>query len=259
MGNNSEIFRGVVEAASNQLSLDYDKSKSFAHRGIKGDEREAALASFLRERLPPAFGIGTGEAIDHQDRRTGQLDLMIFDQTVAKPVLKGSKNDIYPCESLYAVVEVKSVFSRVEAVTCLEAAHRIRKLKPFGQQFVDSRTMGAPADEKSHRCMYLVFAWASDLKEEGWLDSEYNRLLQMSYDNKIPASSIDRLFVLDRGMINPAKAQGKESHGDSVSLFVEFFIHLVEFLERERRRRPALSWRKYALSRSTGWRSLAKS
>jgi len=114
MTKGSEIFRGVLEAARKQLLLDFDTSKGFAHSGIKGEERAEALAVFLKSRLPPAFGITTGEVIDNGDRRTGQLDLIIYDQTVTQAVHTGRKNELFPCEAVYAVIEVKSVLNRGE-------------------------------------------------------------------------------------------------------------------------------------------------
>jgi hypothetical protein len=94
MAGGSEIFRGVLEAARNQLLLDFDASKGFSHSGIKGDERSESLAAFLKTRLPPAFGIATGEVIDSKDHRTGQLDLFIYDKTITQPAHSGRKNQL---------------------------------------------------------------------------------------------------------------------------------------------------------------------
>jgi hypothetical protein len=241
MKKGSEIFRGVLAAARKQLLNDFDASKGFLHAGIKGEERAEALAAFLKSRLPPAFGISTGEAIDSLDQRTGQLDLIIYDQTVTKPVHSGGKNEIFPCEAVYAVIEVKSVFNRAEATTCVVAAQKLRKLRPFSEKFVDSRIKGKPANEGTHRGMYIVFAYATDLGATDRLKAEYERLLNVAEEHKATISCIDRLLVLDRGLINPVRGQGKTVEGDPVVLFADFFLHLVNFLERERKRRPALS------------------
>jgi hypothetical protein len=258
MAKGSEIFRGVLEAARKQLLLDFDASKGFAHSGIKGEERAEALAAFLKSRLPPAFGITTGEVIDSGDRRTGQLDLIIYDQTVTQPVHAGRKNELYPCEAVYAVIEVKSLLSRAEMEICVKAAQKLRRLRPFRERFVDSRTMGTHADRGAHRCMYIIFAFATDLSEADWPQAEYDRLLEVAAKQETPLSYIDRLMVLDRGLINPMKGQGKTADGDPITLFAEFFLHLVNFLERERNRRPVLSWQHYALPHSRGWRTLTR-
>jgi hypothetical protein len=258
MHNGSEIFRGVLEAARKQLLLDFDATRGFAHSGIKGEERAEALAAFLKARLPPAFGIATGEVIDRNDRRTGQLDLIIYDQTVTQPVHGGRKNELYPCEAVYAAIEVKSILKLGEIETCVKAARRLRNLAPFGKEFVDSRTMGTHADGEDPRCMYIIFAFASDLGQADWLEAEYDRLSRVAAEQNTPISFIDRLVVLDRGLITPSRGQGKDVGNDPVVLFAEFFLHLVNFLERERKRRPELSWQQYALPRSKGWRTLTR-
>jgi hypothetical protein len=258
MANGSEIFRGVLKDARKQLLLDYDASNGFAHSSIKGEERAEDLASFLQTRLPPAFGITTGEAIDRYDNRTGQLDLIIYDRTVTKPVYAGRKNELHPCEAIYAVIEVKSLLNLDQTRICVGAAEKLRQLRPFGKRFVDARTMGAHADNREeHRCMYIVFAFATDLSKSDWPQKEYNRFANAVSEKKASISNIDRLIVLDRGLINFADGQGRAIDADPVSLFMEFFLHLINFLERERRRRPPL-WQDYAPSHSEGRLSLKK-
>ena len=256
MNSGSEIFKGVLEAARKQLLLDFDKANGFAHSGIKGEERAEALGAFLRSRLPPAFGVSTGEVIDRRDRRTGQLDLIIYDLTVTRAVFAGRKNELYPCEAVYAIVEVKSVFTRAEAAMCFRAAKKVRSLRPFGERFVNARESGMPADDSAHRCLYVVFAYGSDVSELDWMQKEYLRLTEVAIEESSSLSIIDRLLVLDRGILNPVRHQGKIGSSDPGALFAEFFLHLTNFIEREQRRRPVLSWQSYSLPRSQGWQNL---
>jgi hypothetical protein len=258
MRSGSAIFQGVLEAARRQLLLDFDAAKGFAHSGIRGEERAEALGAFLRSRLPPAFGVSTGEVIDRRDRRTGQLDLIIYDQTVTRAVYAGQRNELYPCEAVYAIVEVKSLFTRAEAAVCLRAAQKLRSLRPFGERLVNARSEGNAADDSAHRCMYVIFSYATDLGQDDWLQKEYSRLVDVAREEQTSISSIDRLLVLDRGILNPLRSQGRSSANDPGALFAEFFLHLTNFVERERRRRPALSWQTYALPRSSGWTTLKR-
>ena len=259
MAKGSEIFFEVLNAARKQLLLDFGASKEFGHAGIKGEERSEALGDFLRSRLPPAFGVASGEVVDSGDRRTGQVDLIIYDQTVTKPIHAGRKNELYPCEAAYALVEVKSLLTRTELEKCVSAAQKLRKLKPFKERFVDARRGGAEIEGKSHRCMYIVFAYGTDLSAANWLDKEFSRLVDVAKLQSVALSYVDRLIVLDRGLINPGTAQGKLVDGDPVILFAEFFLHLVNFLERERKRRPVLEWQQYGLASSKGWKRLTSS
>src|SRR5271163_42595 len=105
--NPSEVFRSVLEAARQQVLLHSSKAAAFKHKGIRGDERAASIAQFFRERLPDRFGAGKGEVIDYQDRRTGQLDLVIYDRASCAPVSVQNENLLLPCEALYCVIEAK--------------------------------------------------------------------------------------------------------------------------------------------------------
>ena len=109
MARASAIFRGVIEDARKQLLLDYKKSSSFGQHGIRGDERAAALADFLRQRLSDVFEITKGEVVDSLDKRTGQLDVIIYDHLASSPISQQRENTIVPCEALYVVIEVKSI------------------------------------------------------------------------------------------------------------------------------------------------------
>ena len=73
----SEVFKAVLDSAARQLHIASSEASAFKHTGIRGDERAAALANFLRQHLPSNIGVSKGEAIDFRDRRTGQLDILI--------------------------------------------------------------------------------------------------------------------------------------------------------------------------------------
>jgi hypothetical protein len=252
----SEVFRGVLEAARDQLWLDFRISTAFEHHGIRGGERERALKRFLEVRLPPSFGVTTGEMIDRSDCRTGQLDLIIYDKSIAQPVLAGDAADLMPCEAVYAVIETKSVLTKAEAESCTSAAAKVRSLRPVGGNFVDSRTDGAGARSGEYRCMYMVFAYSSDLALPDWLKNEYERFETAARDRGSPVECIDRVVVLDRGLFSPGLAKGVVADDDPVGLFGETYMHLVNFLERERTRRPDFSWQRYAGQSLLKWVAL---
>lgn len=104
--------------------------------------------------------------------------------------------------------------------------------------------------------MYVVVAYASDLSPQDWMKKEYSRLLNVAAKEKLQAPSIDRMFVVDRGIINPGRGQGRIVEDGPEYLLAELFIHLVDFIERERSRRPAIQWDIYALPRRRRWQSI---
>jgi hypothetical protein len=241
--NASLLFRRVLTQAEQRLSLDSDQAGNFEHKGTRGNERAAHLGEFLSRHLPSVFAIGKGEARDYRDNVTGEVDLLIYDHSTAAPIQTGSESLIVPAEALYAVIEVKSVLSRTELDTCLNAAMKVRSLRPFKKRFIASPTEGRV--EKDHyRCPYFVFAYSSNLTQEGWADKEYQRIIDRAKVVGCAPDVLDRVIVVDRGIIRPqvSAALLKE---DSSSLFLEFYLHLINFLMRERRRRPEIDWTAY--------------
>lgn len=174
----SAVFKAVLESAKKQLHLASDTASAFRHSGIRGDERAAAVAKFLRDHLPPTYGVAKGEVIDCNDRRTGQLDILIYDADMAAPISTQSENVLIPAESLLAVIEVKSVLSQEELKKCYLAAAKVRQLRPFKQRFVPARDQGQAVTDGTHRCLYIVFAYRTDLGKDAWLEKEFHRLVE---------------------------------------------------------------------------------
>ena len=165
--NPSQVFQHVLRQAEECLALAAKSAANFKHHGIRGDERADALNQFLASHLPQSFATGKGEAIDFSDARTGQIDLFIYDRIAASPLLVPQENILLPAEALYVVIEVKSVLTQAELDKCAAAAAKVRALKPYKKEFSASPTKGAaPAD--CIRCLYIVFAFTTDLSEDQW-------------------------------------------------------------------------------------------
>jgi len=67
---------------------------------------------------------------------------------------------------------------------------------------------------------------------------------------------VDRVLVLTRGFIVPENAAGKEEREDAQSVFLDFYLHLINFLSRESRRREIIDWQLYAPRTSPGWKTV---
>lgn len=249
----SKVFASVLKQARKRLAIDANRAEAFQHRGLRGDERALALADFLSDRLPDAFAVGSGEAIDFADNRIGELDIIIYDRLSAAPIQDSGSTVLVPAETIYAVIEVKSVLSKAETEKCLNAAKKIRALRPFKQRFLSARENGL--DHKHlYRCPYYVFAYKSDLSAIDWEQKEYDRLATLANDKSYDLDLIDRIFVMDRGFIIP-QTRFAIRDDDSKDTFLEFYINLMNFLSRERARRPAIDWMAYA-SRQGSWKRL---
>jgi hypothetical protein len=244
----------LEEAEQNLLSA-FEKSSKTKHPGSKGDARAKNVADFLQKRLPSGYGVLChGEIVDYLDARSGEIDILIFDR-VRNSVL--SEDPLWaPAESLLAYIEVKSRLSREELTSSYLAAKRINSLKPFKRPFTlaasDSKTDAAD----SLRCFRTLFAYGTDLTEEDWLNKEWGRVIQASTAAECEPGSIDRILVLNRGMINPPSGTGTDQFQVS-SVFQQWYINLTNFLARENARRPPVDWELYSKTRIPGWRRLS--
>ncbi|MGI0133456.1 MAG: DUF6602 domain-containing protein, partial [Candidatus Micrarchaeaceae archaeon] len=253
----SDVFRSVLDKARQRLVLEGADAADFQHNVIRGDERAASLAKFFRERLPDQFGVEKGEAVDCFDRRTGQLDFVIYDRARCAPIRVGNENLLLPCEALYCVVEVKTLVTQRDLDSSYVAAGKVRALHPFKKPFIAGRQDGSHAKDDRDRCLYVVFGYASDLANNTqWTAKEYQRMSLSAKAAAIGVDFVDRLFVLDRGIINPQKPAGKWETGNASSVFLESYLHVVNFLGREAARRKPVDWQMYAARSAGGWKAI---
>ncbi len=247
-----------MKKAEQRILLESEDASDFNQRGIVGDERAASLAIFFQEQLPDRFGVQKGEAVDHKDARTGQLDFVIYDRWRSSPVRVGNENLLLPCEALYCVVEVKTRITQDELALCYASARKVRLLEPFGKPFIAARRDGADADDERSRCLYIVFAYTSNLANNSeWGKKEFERLTLASQSSGAAIDCVDRLVVLDRGIIRPQVRAGRWQEEGAESVFLETYLHIMNFLGRESERRKSVDWRLYGPRRVRGWKPLS--
>ena len=196
----SVVFQKVLKDARAQLEISSERSADFDHSGIRGDERAAALMQFFSDHLPETYAVSKGEAIDCLGNRTGQLDIIIYDRSMAAPISSGVENVLVPAESLLAVIEVKSVLTQDELRICYRAAKKVKKLRPHKGKFVSARMDGAPANDGAHRCLYVVFCYSSNLGQTNWLDKEFRRIISAANLVHAAPDAVDVLCVLGNGI-----------------------------------------------------------
>jgi Domain of unknown function (DUF6602) len=79
------------------------------HRAEKGRIVESVVKGALRSILPGRFSIGTGFVITSSGRSSSQIDLVLYDAIYNSPILLEGGTGLFPIESVYGTVEVKSV------------------------------------------------------------------------------------------------------------------------------------------------------
>jgi hypothetical protein len=228
-----------MKEAGEQLALDFKKATALEHAGARGSHREESVRNFLAERLPGGYAVTTGFTFDARDKQSKQLDVLIY-RVRDTPFLLAGDPVLVPCESLLAAIEIKSEINTEELGDALEIASSIRSLRPFDKAFADARDRGTPADDRP-RCLFSLFGFGTNLVEgEDWLVREGNRFMGTANRLSIPPQYVDRLIVMDRGVINCAVGRGHDSARSGQSALQIWFVHLINHLLREDRRRKEI-------------------
>lgn len=102
----------------------------------------------------------------------------------------------------------------------------------------------------------LVRISKSGRPREGWTKREFDRMRVAAKEADAPMDSIDRLIVLDRGIISPPRTAGRWESGEADSIFLDAYVHIVNFLGRESRRREPVDWQISVTRKQIGWKSL---
>jgi hypothetical protein len=104
-------FRETYQALSRQLDQQARAAGVFDHPTAKGDVREKLLRDFLAERVGTTFGVSKAEVVDSKGFTSGELDIVIYDQSVASCLNVLGERRIVRAEAVVATIEVKSQFS----------------------------------------------------------------------------------------------------------------------------------------------------
>ncbi len=78
------------------------------HRPSAGSNREDLVEKFLVNHLPKRFGVSTGLIISHDEKFSNQADLVVVDNQNNAPLYPESSSKLWPVESVYALIEVKT-------------------------------------------------------------------------------------------------------------------------------------------------------
>lgn len=121
-----EAFRhhsNVLESKSSALN-------AIHHAGNRGTERENILEEFLTPLLAERFAIGQGEIQATNGTWSKQEDLIIYDRINCPRLFVGHRSQIFPAESVAAVIEVKT---RLGSKEIEEAATNIAKARSLAK------------------------------------------------------------------------------------------------------------------------------
>jgi hypothetical protein len=179
----SEHF-GKVKGNLLSLAEHFDIAK---HGDIKGYGREALVNEFLKSHLPDQVEYLTGEILDHQDSRSGQVDIILQSKLHPKIPLWGNVHLAF-CDAVIAAIEVKSTLTSQHLDSTL---HNFAKIKGLNRNV--SLSMNGANALPTIPCILFAF---KGLKKDTIIKS----INQFATKHKVPLEmcSPDMVVVLNQ-------------------------------------------------------------
>ena len=164
------ILSRLRSDATHVIALAEHESR-LQHLGLKGRFRELLIDNILTPWLPPYVSCGTGMIIAAENKRrdSTQDDIIIYDKSLAPPVLASNSapEGVFLLNSVLARVEVKSTLRRKDAKDFVKSSLEIADMK-FSVRPNCVSALESPFN--------LLFAFASDAKGGDDPDFEVKRL-----------------------------------------------------------------------------------
>lgn len=158
------------------------------HGDMKGYGREALTEEFLKSHLSDQIDFLTGEIVDTEDIKSGQIDIILQSKKSPKIPLWGNIHLSY-ADSVIAAIEVKSNLTTQHLNISLDAS---KKVKALNRDVMLNLT---PLQKPLNKIPYIIFAFTG-LMETSILKTINN----YASKNKIPVEDFapDMIIVLDK-------------------------------------------------------------
>lgn len=134
-----------------KINLESIKSSTsvLSHTVNIGTAREGFISNFLEDNLPEYISYHSGEIFDSRENKSGQIDLILHPMTSPKLNIYKSIN-LFPVETVLAVIEVKSNLTTNELNKVLSASTQIKNLENVNSNLSENDDFNVP---------YIVFAY----------------------------------------------------------------------------------------------------
>lgn len=241
MANASEApVRQLFELSRDLLNVHLRAGALFRSPTDIGEIRAESIRNFLESLLPATYSVGVGEVIDSHGGHTHEQDVVVYDNASCSVFAwPNSPLHLFPIESVYAVIEVKSILANPNEA--IEQATRVRELK---SQDATAYPFTAVLAKKTNLPSQTIFDAISKKEPEKRVDflliidtNEYfTHWLYMDRDPRF------RSVADSRRRIKFVRAREKAEHSDSVLLtyakdeyaIMWFYLSLLDHLTTTR-------------------------
>jgi len=154
------LFQGVVASRIEATLAEANEFGLMQHAPRKGEAKEQGFGRLLGQFLPQAFDVGSGVIHDCNGTESAETDLVVWDRSSLPPVFYAESTGVFPVESCYYAIEVKSRSTRTEIRDAYEKAQKLRRLRFLANY--DGNVKGLPVP--------VYFAYGTDLSGKTELD-----------------------------------------------------------------------------------------
>lgn len=193
-----------------QLSSRKDQLRAaLTHAGAKGQAAEGGLAAAIAQVLGPRFNTGTGEIVDCRDRRSGQTDIVLFDDS--QPFVPESRlaPGVFLADSTLAAIEVKLALTTSILEQLFSSGGGLNRLKEVRRVFnagdrIPNTITASEFMRFYDRVPSMVFAYESTVAPTTTLqrlnESPILKITGREQRYEYSISMLDALFVLGQGV-----------------------------------------------------------
>ena len=158
------FFQSIISNRIESVINESIKLGYLNHPLLKGKYREFGLGKLLLELLPIGYELGSGIIQDCNGKQSREIDLIIWNKSMLPPLLFAETSGVYPVESCFFTIEVKSKLTNEELSKSIENAKSIIELEYLSNY---------EGTIKRHPSRTL-FSYDSDLKEKSELERYRN-------------------------------------------------------------------------------------
>lgn len=178
----------VLKANSQILNAKLESSRLYDHNGLKGTCREEDLISVIRDCIPECYGMRSGQIFSNDDKMSKQIDVVIYDNVFSNFFKKDSSAYLFPCESVYGSIEVKTMLDEKSFKEAIENIKSVRELKREKATCIDiiplrhldlSKNSFRYNENRTNEYLNIIFAY--DSVNEKTLN-EYIQKLEYDYE-----------------------------------------------------------------------------
>lgn len=124
-----DYFLETLKLSTKRIATDFEATKQVWHNASAGMLREKVIKDILKPYLPDCYGISGGLCYDYEENKSRQLDIILYDSLFSYRLPFGSDFIVFPCESVYGNIEVKTTLNKDTIKESIENIASLKRLK----------------------------------------------------------------------------------------------------------------------------------